>query len=136
MFVRVALGVLNTLIAFLSTDSIKDTIRENDPSLTADEVNSAYAVAIGITVFFGLVFAVLYVLLAIQVRKGKNWARIVTWVLAGLGVLGGLLSLLGDGTGLEKGVGVIILLVDIAIIVLLAMKPANEYFAARKAPRY
>ena len=92
--------------------------------------------AIGITVFFGLVFAVLYVLLAIQVRKGKNWARIVTFVLAGLGVLGGLLSLLGDGTGLEKGVGVIVLLVDIAIIVLLALKPSSEYFASRKAPRY
>ena len=136
MFLRVALGVLNTLVAFLSADSIKDSIRENDPTLTPDKVDAAYAVAVGITVFFGLVFAVLYVLLAIQVRKGKNWARIVTWVLAGLGVLGGLLSLLGDGTGLEKGLGVIILLVDAAIIVLLAMKPSNEYFAARKAPRY
>lgn len=136
MFLRVALGILNTLLAFASADSIKDSIRDNDPNLSPDQVDSAFAVAVGVTVFFGLVFAVLYVLLAIQVRKGKNWARIVTWVLAGLGVLGGLLGLLGNSTGLEKGLGVIILLVDAAIIVLLAMKPANEYFAARKAPRY
>lgn len=135
MFARVALGVLSTILAFASADAIKDSIRENDPNLSASEVDSAFAVAIGITIFFGLVFAALYVLLAIQVRKGKNWARIVTWVLAGLGVLGGLLALLGTGTGLEKGLGVIVLLVDLAIIVLLAMKPASEYFAARKAAR-
>jgi hypothetical protein len=136
MFVRVALGVLNALLAFASADAIKDSIRENDPSLTPEQVDSAFAVAIGITVFFGLVFAALYVLLAIQVRKGKNWARIVTWVLAGLGVLGGLLGLLGTGTGLEKVLAVIVLLVDLAIIFLLATKPANQYFAARRAPRY
>lgn len=32
-------------------------------------------------------FLVLYVLLAMQVAKGKQWARIVTLVLAALGVL-------------------------------------------------
>ena len=136
MFARVALGILNALIAFASADSIKDSIRESQPSLTDSEVDSAFALAIGITIFFGLVFAALYVLLAIQVRKGKNWARIVTFVLAGLGVLGGLLGLFGNGTGLEKGVGLIVLLVDVAIIVLLAMKPSSQYFAAQKARRY
>ncbi len=136
MFARVVLGILSALVAFASADSIKDSIRENDPTLTQSEVDSAFALAIGITIFFGLVFAVLYILLAIQVRKGKNWARIVTFVLAGLGVLGGVLSLVGDGTGLEKGISLIVLLVDVGIIVLLAMKPSSQYFAARKAPRY
>ncbi len=135
MFARVALGVLSTLLAFASADSIKDSIRDNDPGLTQSEVDSAFAVALGITIFFGLVFAALYVLLAIQVRKGKNWARIVTWVLAGLGVLGGLLALLGTGTALEKGLGVIVLLVDLGIIILLATKPASAYFAAKRAAR-
>ena len=75
-------------------------------------------------------------LLAIQVRKGKNWARIVTLVLAGLGVLFGVLSLVGDGTGLEKGFRPRRLLLDAGIIVLLAMRPSSQYFAAQKAPRY
>ena len=39
MFARVALGVLNTLIAFASVDSIKDTIRNNDPSLTQQQID-------------------------------------------------------------------------------------------------
>jgi hypothetical protein len=43
------------------------------------------AVAIGVA--FGVIFIVLYVLLALQVQKGKNWARIITWILAAFGVL-------------------------------------------------
>jgi hypothetical protein len=70
------------------------------------------------------------------VRKGKNWARIVTWVLSGLSVLGGISSLFGAGTGLEKTVTVIGLLIDIGIIVFLAMRPSNQYFSAMKQPRY
>lgn len=136
MFASVALGIISSIITFTSGDAIKDSIRESDPTLTADEVNSAYNLGLGVAIFFGLVFALLYLLLAFQVRKGKNWARIVTWVLAGLGVLGGLLGLAGTGTGLEKGIGIISLLINVAIIVLLARKPANEYFAAMKRPRY
>lgn len=137
MFARVAIGIVSAILAFTSGDAIKDSIRNNDPSLSQDQIDSAYNVGVGVAVVFGLIFAVLYVLLAIQVRKGKNWARIVTWVLAGLGVLSGLLGLFGGtSTGLEKGVGVVLLLIDIGIIVLLTRKPANEYFKAMQMPRY
>jgi len=136
MFARVIISVIATIITFSSGDAIRDSIRESDPQLTPDEVDAAYNVGLGVAIVLGLVFAVLYILLAMQVRKGKNWARIVTWVLAGIGVLGGLLGLLGAGTGLEKGLSVVQLLIDAAIIVLLARKPANEYFAAMKDPRY
>ena len=136
MFVRVAISIISALITFTSGDAVRDSIRESDPSLTAEEVDQAYNLGVGVAIFFGLVFAVLYILLAIQVRKGKNWARIVTWVLAGLGVLGGLLGLFGASTGLEKGFSVVQLLVDAAIIVLLARKPANDYFTAMNGPRY
>jgi hypothetical protein len=136
MIASVVIGVIGAIITFASGDSIKDSIREGDSTLTASEVDSAYNVIVGTAVVFGLLFAVLYLLLAWQVRKGKNWARITTWVLAGLGVLGGLLGLLGNGTGLEKGLNVIQLLIAIGIIVLLARKPANEYFAAMRGRRY
>lgn len=136
MFVRVAIGLISAIITFASGDAIKTSIRDRDPSLSTDQIDSAYRVGVAVAVVFGLIFAVLYILLAIQVRKGKNWARIVTWVLAGLGVLSGLLGLFGTGTGLEKAIAVLLLLVDAAIIVLLTRKPANEYFSAMKGPRY
>jgi hypothetical protein len=136
MIASVVIGVLGAIITFTSGDAIKESIRQGNTTLTASEIDSAYNVIVGTAVVFGLIFAVLYVLLAWQVRKGKNWARIVTWVLAGLGVLGGLLGLVGNGTGLEKGLDVIQLLIAIGIIVLLTRKPANEYFTAMKGPRY
>jgi hypothetical protein len=74
---------------------------------------------------------VLYILLALQVGKGKNWARIVTWVLASLGVLSGLAALAQPEPALSRILSIIGLLVDIAIIVLLAQRPSNEYFRRR-----
>jgi hypothetical protein len=136
MIASVVLGVLGAILTFTSGDAIKDSIREGNPSLSASEVDSAYNIAVGTAVVFGLIFAVLYLLLAWQVRKGKNWARIVTWVLAGLSLLGGLLGLFGTGTGLEKVLDVIQLLIAAGIIFFLTRKPANEYFSAMKGPRY
>jgi hypothetical protein len=135
MFARVALGIISSILAFTLGDSIKESIRNGNPELTPSQVDSAYAFGIGVALFFGLLFALLYVLLAIQVRKGKNWARIVTLVLATLGVLSGLLGLVSDGPALERLVAVLLLLVDAAIIVLLLRKPSSEYFASRRAVR-
>ena len=136
MIASVVLGVLGAILTFTSGEAIKDSIRQGNPSLTAAEVDSAYSLAVGTAVVFGLIFAVLYLLLAWQVRKGKNWARIVTWVLAGLSLLGGLLGLFGNGTGLEKVLDVVQLLIAAGIIFFLTRKPANEYFKAMKGPRY
>lgn len=136
MFLRVAIGVISAIITFTTSGSIKDRIRTDSPNLTPQQVDSAYAVIVGSAIFIGLIFAVLYILLAIQVRRGKNWARIVVWVLAGLGVLSGLFALGTPMTGADRLLEIVQLLVDAAIIVLLALRPSNEYFAARRAPRY
>ena len=81
----------------------------------------------------GIILIVLYVLLALQVRKGKNWARIVTWVLAGLGALGGVTNLAQPQAALTKVIAGIELVLYVVLIVLLALKPSNDYF---RKPRY
>jgi hypothetical protein len=87
-------------------------------------VNSAIAIAIVIAV----VLLALYVALAFQVRKGKNWARIVTWVFAGLGVLGALFAMAGTATPISRVLSIVQGLIDVAIIVLLAKADSNQYF--------
>jgi len=57
------------------------------------------SVAITVGVVFAVVFTALYVLLALQVRTGRSWARTVTWVLAGLSALLGVVSLLSPAPG-------------------------------------
>jgi hypothetical protein len=86
----------------------------------------------------GVVFTVL--LLALQAMfiwfawNGRNWARIVLWVLGGLGVASGLVGLVQPQPGYPGylvGLNVFSFLLTIAGIVLLAMKPSNEWFKYR-----
>jgi hypothetical protein len=131
MFARVGIGVVNATITLMSGTAIKDAIAENEPSLPRAEVEEQYTQTASIAVFLAAVFAVLFVLLALQVRHGRGWARVVTWVVAGFGFLGGLFGLFASGTGPEKAVILLGLVVDAAIVVLLTRPRANAYFADR-----
>ncbi|MEW1823189.1 hypothetical protein AB0323_20710 [Arthrobacter sp. NPDC080031] len=72
-------------------------------------------------VIFSVIFAGLYALVAFNVRKGKNWARILGTVFAAISLLG--LTQIGMGT--------ITILLGIAAIVLLYLPASAPYF--RKA---
>jgi len=105
---------------------------KSNPTLTDAQINAG--ATFGIVV--GIVVLALYVLLALQVRKGKNWARVVTWVLAGLGVLGVLVTLAGPGTAANKLVGLVSGVLDVGVIVLLASAASNAFFARRPPQGY
>jgi hypothetical protein len=65
--------------------------------------------------------------------KGSNWARIALWVLGGLAVAGGLARLGGVSPvgGFVAALGVFQTLLTIAGIVLLALRPSNEWYRYR-----
>lgn len=128
MFARVGLGVVNAAITLASGTAIKDALRAEDPSLAPAEVDEKYTQSAAIAVCLAAVLAVLFVLLALRVLHGRSWARIVTWVVAGLGLLGGVLGLFTTGTGPERAAVLVAVLVDTAIIVLLARPRANAWF--------
>jgi len=83
-------------------------------------------------VVVGLVFTAVFALFVWFAWKGHNWARIVLWVLAGLGLLfapvtlaaGGPLPVLTALTGFEA-------LADLVAVVLLALKPSHEWYRYR-----
>jgi hypothetical protein len=86
----------------------------------------------------GVVFTLL--LLALQAMfiwfawNGRNWARIVLWVLGGLGVVSGVFAFAQPQPGYPGylvGLNVFSLLLTIVGIVLLAQKPANEWYRYR-----
>ena len=128
MYARAAVSLLSLLVLFTSTDTLRAQLNDANASLTPAELDSAVSVAITVGVVFAVVFTALFVLLALQVRKGRSWARIVTWVLAGLSALLGVLSLLSPAPGLARVLGLVALALDVAIIVLLAAKPSSGYF--------
>jgi nitrate reductase gamma subunit len=134
MFARAALGIVGLIVLLATKSTLKERILEKNPSADAARVDTLLNSAVAIGTVVGLVFIVLYVLLALQVRKGKSWARIVTWVLAGLGVLGALASLVQPQPALSRVVSILAGLLDIAIIVLLAQRPSSEFFRRNGVP--
>jgi hypothetical protein len=85
-----------------------------------------------IALIVGLIFTALFALFVWFAWKGHNWARIVLWVLAGLGLLfapltlaaGGPLPILTALAGFEA-------VADLVAVVLLALKPSNEWYRYR-----
>jgi hypothetical protein len=129
MYLRAAIGVVSLIVLFATQDDLKRRIRENSPTLD----NSAVSTALTIGAVFGVVLLVLYVLLAMQVAKGRNWARIVTWVIGGLAILAFLGGLASAATPFYRVLGVLTVLIDITVVALLALGPSNAYFSR---PRY
>ena len=128
MLIRAGLGVLGIIVVLATKNTLKQEIFKKNPTVDAARLDTLLNAAVVIGVVVGLVFIVLYVLLAFQVRKGKNWARIVTWVFAGLGILSALGSLAQPEPALSRAVTLLSAVLDIAIIVLLVQRTSNQYF--------
>ena len=118
------LGLLSSIVTFADFNSLVDTAAR-DAGVSPDSVRAG--VMVGAVI--GLVFLAAYLLMLWYAWQGRNWARIVLWVLGGLGVLSGLVGL-GNGNGFLAAVGVLQLLLVIAGIVLLALKPSNAWYRA------
>lgn len=86
-----ALSVLSTILSFVFLD---DLVEAANVSI-ADEDAARAGAMIGAVIGF-LVFGGLWLLLGVFLRKGRNWARIVLTVLAGLGLALGVVGLLGE----------------------------------------
>lgn len=128
MFGLVVLSAISLIVVFVDKDALRTAIEKADPGYDSSQLDHAVNIGIAVGAVVGIIFIVLYVLLALQVRKGKNWARVVTWVLSGLGILGSLGNLAQPQAALTKVIAGIDLVVYIVLIVLLAMKASNDYF--------
>ncbi|NYD77209.1 DUF805 domain-containing protein [Arthrobacter cupressi] len=101
-------------------DLMEETMR-NQPNSPGIDLDSFRGMVSTMFVVFSVIIAGLYALVAFNVRKGKNWARI-------LGTVFAVISLLGLG---QISIGIITILLGVAAIVLLYLPASAPYF--RKA---
>ncbi|MDQ1421599.1 MAG: hypothetical protein QOJ52_3561 [Acidimicrobiaceae bacterium] len=121
MLVRAALGVVGLVVLLATKDSLRAEILKKNRSADAARLDSLVNAAIAVGVVFGVIFLVLYALLALQgVRKGRNWARIVTmfW----------LASFAQAEPALSRVVTFLTAVIDVAIIVFLTQRPSRDFF--------
>jgi hypothetical protein len=131
MFVGAAFAVVSAIVAISTKSTIKSKIAAKNPDFDAQKLNTAVNVTIGTIVVFGIIGIILFIWLALKVRKGRNWARIVTWVLTGLGIITALGSLAQNVAGATRVVDLIGGVLDVAIVVLLMQKTSNAFFKRR-----
>lgn len=126
--VLTAVGVLATL---LQVDTIRDTIEDNDSSLTSSEVDSAVAFTIGFVIVSALISIGLWLWMASANGQGKSWARVVATVLGGLNILFTLLGVVSGGsTPLSLLISVISLALSAYILWLLWRPESTRYYEA------
>ena len=118
------LGLLGSIVTFADFNSLVD-----DAARQAGVSPDSVRAGVMVVAVIGLLFLAAYLLVLWFAWQGRNWARIVLWVLGGLSVLSGLVGL-GNGNGFLALLGVLQLLLCIAGIVLLALKPSNEWYRA------
>jgi hypothetical protein len=148
MTVRAGLGafigsmVLNAVaqvVTLLNYQTILDwTLARAGIQQGADAETTRQAAQLGARfgIAVGFVFVVIYGLFVWFAWQGRNWARIVLWVFAGLGILSGLANLaVGSPLPFLTAVGGFEALLLLAAVVLLALKPSNEWYRFRKWQR-
>lgn len=134
MYVGALLSVLGIFVQFLLQDDLR-AMFEDQPNMTPELVDTAMGVGLGVGVVFGLLAAGLWVLNAVFNARGRNWARILSTVLAGLNVVSTLLGLLQPSPALSRVLSLLGLVLAAAILVLL-WRPGNKAFYASGPPRY
>jgi len=130
------LGLISSIVSFSDLDGLIDQTLQTsaDPALTEEVIRSG--IIIGAVV--ALIFIGLEVLFLWFAWKGHNWARIVLWVLGGLSVLFGLAGLAAGGTattGFLTSLGLFQLVLTAAGLVLLGLKPSNDWYRFRRWQR-
>ena len=106
-------------IGTLDTPAVRDMFQEQMAASGADvNFNEIKPFLVGTIVVFAVISAALYALVALNVRKGKNWARILGTVFAALS----LLSLF------PLSIGTLAVLAGVAGIVMLYLPATSPYF--------
>jgi hypothetical protein len=139
MLADVLLYVASGLSLPSTEGRLRDSLHAARPSLSAEAVVQQVDRSVQQTLVLSAVFSVLLVLLATQVWRGRNWARVGTLIYAALGVLTLVQTLVHATSSVWLVAGWVALLVNVALVVLLVGRTGRAYFASKRrrptAPR-
>jgi len=128
------LGIIAAIVTFsdlhgLINRAMAETQVQGSAALTEDAARAVILVSAVIS----LIFVGLEAMFLWFAWNGRNWARIVLWVIGGFGIISGLFAVLGGSStsGFLDTLSVIQFLLVLAGVVLLAMAPSNEWYRYR-----
>jgi hypothetical protein len=133
------LSAVRSLIVLSDRQGLRDQVRQVDPTLFGQQVEAVVNGEIVLGVLFSAAVVALYVLVANKMRGGRSWARVLLTFFGGLFVVLGALGMFGVADGMATAQGLTVdplevalsalgLVLDVAALVAMWLKPANDYF--------
>jgi drug/metabolite transporter (DMT)-like permease len=86
MFVGALAALVGVVVTLTNTDHIRQLFEDTVPKMTPDKIDSATTFAIVQQIVLNVIRAAIWVVLAIFVRQGKQWARILSTLVTIVGV--------------------------------------------------
>ena len=139
----IVFSVVGFVVSLLNWDLLLDQALAAQGAQLDDLEGSGMDVAqlaelgVRIGIVIGIVAVGLQLLFIWFAWRGRNWARIVLWVFGGLGLVSGLVGLVAQGSPLPflNALSVFQLLATAVGVVLLALKPSNDWYSHEKMRR-
>lgn len=130
------LGLVSAVVTFAQFDQLVQAalVAQGTGAQLGDVGDDVVRTTLIAAAVFGLILTALQVMFIWFAWNGRNWARIVLWVLGGLGVAGALIAFVSPQPGQPGylvGLSVFSFLLTVAGIVLLALKPSHEWYRYR-----
>ena len=134
---EIALGLVGAIYVFSNSQDLIDRVRSQAQSSNAQLSDSALHAALIAGAVIGLIVVAVELLFIWFAWGGRNWARVVLWVVGGLGIVSGLGGLATNSQfgGFYRTLGIFQLLIVVVAVILLALKPSNEWYRYRKWQR-
>lgn len=131
MLVGAVISGIGILVTFMLRDDLREQLADADPSLTANELDTAVAAGLTLAGLVGVASVALWIWMATANGQGRVWARTVATV---LGVLNVGFTLVGFIGGQLTPASVLIALANIAlavaILTLLYRPESNRFYDA------
>ena len=135
----ILLSIVAQIVTLLNYDEIVDWTLNNlgvERNADIDAALQSAEASATVGTILGFAFIAAYALFVWFAWQGRHWARVVLWVLGGLGIASGLAGLaVGGPLPFLSTLNVFQLLILIAGVVLLALKPSNEWYRFRRWQR-
>lgn len=133
---EIVLGLIGSIYVFSNSQLLIDRVR-SQVETNAQVSDSVLHAGLIVGAVIGLIVVGVELLFIWFAWRGRNWARIVLWVVGGLGIVSGLAGLATNSQfgGFYRTLGIFQLLITVTAVVLLALKPSNEWFRYRKWQR-
>lgn len=128
MLLSIVISLVGVIILLADKNGYIKAVRDSNPDYSQKKLDDTFKAARVVAIVIFVIVAVLYAWLILKIRQGRNWARIVATVLLVLGIVSNVSTMASNGTGATKAFEVVGLIIAVAVLVLLWLRPSNAYF--------